>query len=105
GWAGDPGSETGLGPVTLNYRYQALTEDAHRPAVAPRLSLLLPTGTLADEFGTGSTAVQVDFPVSKQVSSHWAAHLNLGGTVFPSADAPDDPRRSERLVDGSGGAS
>jgi len=104
-WAGDPESETGIGPVQLNYRYQALTEDAHLPAVAPRLSVLLPTGTLADEFGAGSTGVQIGLPVSKQVTRHWEVNLNLGGTVFPSAEAPDDPGRREQLLDGSAAAS
>jgi len=105
GWAGDAASDTGLGPVTLNYRYQALTEDARRPAVAPRLSVVLPTGTLLEEFGAGSTGIQLALPVSKQITPHWAATLNLGSTIIPDADAPDDPGRSERLVDGSSGAS
>jgi hypothetical protein len=104
-WAGDPDGESGFGPVTLNYRYQAVTEDAHRPAVAPRLSVILPTGTIADEFGAGSTGVQIGLPVSKQITRHWEANLNLGGTIFPSAEAPDDPERSEQLLDGSAGAS
>ena len=104
-WGGDPGSQSGLGPVTLNYRYQAFTEDAHWPAFAPRLSVLLPTGTLEDEFGAGSTGVQIGLPVSKQITPHWEVNLNLGGTIFPNADAPDDPGRSEHLLDGSAAAS
>lgn len=104
-WPGDSASEQGFGPVTLNYRYQALTEDARRPAVAPRLSVILPTGALADEFGAGSTGIQVGLPVSKQITRHWAANLNLGGTIFPSAGAPGDPGRREQLVDGSAAAS
>ena len=104
-WGGDPGEETGLGPVTLNYRYQALTEDAHRPAFAPRLSVLLPTGAIEDEFGTGSTGIQIGLPLSKQLSAQWEVNLNLGGTIFPHADAPDDPGRSEQLLNGSAAAS
>ncbi|MGH7895245.1 MAG: hypothetical protein ACREQL_11300, partial [Candidatus Binatia bacterium] len=71
----------------------------------PRLSILLPTGALADEFGAGSTGVQLGLPVSKQISRHWAANLNLGGTIFPSVEAPDDPGRQEQLLDGSAAAS
>jgi len=102
---GHPGPESGLGPLMLNYRYQALTEDAHRPAFAPRLSVLLPTGSLEDELGTGSTGIQVGLPLSKQLTRHWEVNLNLGGTLFPSAEAPDDPGRRERLLDGSAGVS
>jgi Putative MetA-pathway of phenol degradation len=105
-WAGDDSSsDSGLGPVTLNYRYQALTEDAHRPAFAPRLSVLLPTGAIEDEFGAGSTGIQIDLPLSKQLGKHWEVNLNLGGTLFPSAGAPDDSSRNEHLLDGSAGAS
>ena len=104
-WAGEPESETGLGPVALNYRWQALTEAAHQPAFAPRLSVLLPTGTVHDELGTGSTGVQVGLPASKQLSRHWAANVNLNGTIIPSAEAPGAPDRSEQLVDGSAAAS
>src|SRR3982751_3119723 len=34
----------GPGDVLLSYRYQAVFEDERRPAFAPRLSVILPTG-------------------------------------------------------------
>src|SRR6266545_4008587 len=45
-------STTGLGDAALNYRYQL--RGAEEPvAIAPRLSLLLPTGSSARGLGTG----------------------------------------------------
>ena len=40
-------------------------------------------------------------PVSKQLGEHFAAHLNLGATVIPSADTD----QGARVVLGNGGAS
>jgi hypothetical protein len=104
-WAGDPSDDSGFGPVMLNYRYQALDEDEHVPAFAPRLSVILPTGSLHDEFGLGATGVQIDLPLSKQLTRHFEANVNLGGTVFPSADTPWKGDRTEQLLDGNAAAS
>lgn len=74
---------TGLGDVALNYRYQlAATE---RLAVAPRLSLLLPTGRAATGLGAGGLGVQIKFPVSVSLGSGVVTHWNAGATVTPSA--------------------
>jgi hypothetical protein len=99
GFAGQPGDSSGVGDVFLNYRYQALTETARLPAVAPRVSVILPTGH--GRLG-GAAGVQVGLPVSKQLGEHFAAHLNLGATVIPAANTD---RGSARVLLGSGGAS
>ena len=44
----------GVGDVLLNYRYQALFESDTSPAFAPRISLLLPTGSTTNDTGSGS---------------------------------------------------
>ena len=98
-FGGRPGDSSGVGDVFLNYRYQAFTETARRPAVAPRLSVIMPTG---DGRLGGAAGVQVGLPVSKQIGDHFAAHLNLGGTVIPRADTD---RGNARVLLGSGGAS
>ena len=98
-FAGRLDDASGVGDVFLNYRYQALVEAPRRPAVAPRLSVILPTGRR----GLGGAAgVQVGIPVSKQLGEHFAAHLNLGATVIPSADTDQG---GARVVLGNGGAS
>src|SRR5436189_3608538 len=56
-------SATGLGDAALNYRYQ-LRGAEQRVAIAPRLSMLLPTGSPARGLGTGHVGVQLDMPVS-----------------------------------------
>jgi hypothetical protein len=59
---------TGVGDVALNYRYQLAFDDATGNAVAPRLSLILPTGDADEGRGTASLGVQANLPVS------WGLH-------------------------------
>ena len=74
-------SGTGLGEVLLNYRYQ-LVGDGEAPLhVAPRLSLILPTGSEDEGRGTGSVGLQTNLPVSYVLSSALAAHGNAGLTL------------------------
>ncbi len=97
------GERDGVGDVLLNYRYQLLLERPDRPAVAPRLSLVLPTGSVGDGRGNGSLGVQILVPVSKQCTEHFAVHLNAGMTVLPHARAVHPSQRAD-LVSWTGGA-
>jgi hypothetical protein len=63
--------------VQLNYRYQVLNEAAGRPAFAPRVSVILPTGSSAD--GTDRPGLQVNLPISKQTGRVYL-HANAGLT-------------------------
>ncbi|HEU5260637.1 MAG TPA: hypothetical protein VFU41_04330 [Gemmatimonadales bacterium] len=74
---------TGLGDVALNYRYQLAGTE--RWAVAPRLSLLLPTGRAALGLGAGGSGVQLNLPVSASLARSLVTHWNAGATVTPSA--------------------
>jgi hypothetical protein len=74
---------TGLGDVAVNYRFQLA--GAERLSVAPRLSLLLPTGRSKSDLGAGALGVQVNLPVSVVVARQVVTHWNAGGTVTPSA--------------------
>jgi hypothetical protein len=75
------GAGTGLGDVLLNYRYQ-LAGDGETPLhVAPRLSVILPTGDEDDGRGTGSVGLQTNLPVSYVVSDALATHWNAGLTL------------------------
>ena len=71
---------TGLGDVTLNYRYQLLGEGESRVALAPRVSLILPTRSA--HFGERSGGVQVNLPLSASITSRLATHTNVGATWF-----------------------
>jgi Putative MetA-pathway of phenol degradation len=77
------GSGTGLGDVMLNYRYQ-LVGDGEMPLhVAPRFSLILPTGSEDEGRGTGSVGAQAALPASyilnDALATHWNAGLTLDG--------------------------
>lgn len=81
-----PGA-TGVGDLALNYRLQAIGDGESPVALAPRLSLLLPTGDPSRGLGAGGAGLQVNVPLSVAFSS-FVAHSNAGGTYIPSARAP-----------------
>ncbi len=63
---------TGMGDVLINYRLQVLEEGDGHPAFSPRVSVILPTGSVAA--GAGTHGVQVNLPFSKRrgdVYFHW----------------------------------
>jgi hypothetical protein len=84
----DPEPSTGLGDAALNYRYQWIGSGEARIAVAPRVSLLLPTGTDAKGRGTGGVGVQLNLPVSVALGERLVAHSNAGLTMTASARSP-----------------
>jgi hypothetical protein len=74
---GDMGQRAhGIGDVQLNYRRQVLYETATMPAFAPRVSLLVPTGSQSKGLGEGSAGVDVVLPFSKIVSDRVTLHAN-----------------------------
>lgn len=75
------GTGTGIGDVALNYRYQLAGEGETPLFVAPRLSLLLPTGSEDEGRGTGSLGVQANLPVSYVLGPAVATHWNAGATL------------------------
>jgi Putative MetA-pathway of phenol degradation len=79
-------SADGFGDLMLNYRWQALMESASTPAVAPRLSLILPTGDADRGLGFGSVGYQINLPVSKIVSDRVTLHGNAGLTTYADID-------------------
>ena len=74
---------TGLGDVAVNYRFQLA--GGERLSVAPRLSVVLPTGRSKLDLGAGALGVQANLPVSVSVGSQVVTHWNAGTTVTPSA--------------------
>ncbi|HYH82564.1 MAG TPA: hypothetical protein VEX86_22425 [Longimicrobium sp.] len=79
------GRGVGIGDVALHYRYMAAGVDGGPLAVAPRLSVLLPTGDAERGLGAGGAAVQVNLPVSLTLSRALVAHTNAGATFTPAA--------------------
>jgi Putative MetA-pathway of phenol degradation len=79
---------TGLGDVALNYRYQLVGNPEARTLVAPRFSLLLPTGDDKLERGTGGVSFQGNLPVTLVLTPRIVTHWNAGATVSPTANNP-----------------
>lgn len=90
----DAGAGSGIGDVAVNYRHQLLGNPAARLLVAPRLSILLPTGSVDGARGTGGAGVAVNLPVSAVVSRSVVTHWNLGATFTPAAHGPLDAHAS-----------
>jgi hypothetical protein len=84
---GSLGPNTGLGDLSINYRYQLL-DKPDGIALAPRLSVILPTGDEKKGFGLGSVGAEIGIPASKRLSEAIVAHANLGVTLFPNVKVP-----------------
>lgn len=78
----EPGM-TGLGDLVVTYRHQLLNGAT---AVAPRVSVLLPTGSTAIGLNAGGAGVQVAVPVSVRLSPRFSLHANAGGGLLPADD-------------------
>lgn len=81
---------SGVGDILLNYRYQLLDEEDGKPAIAPRFSLVLPTGNRKKGTGSDVVGYQLNLPVSKKISDTVALHGNAGATFLPHVKGPVD---------------
>jgi len=79
------GRGTGIGDLAINYRYQLAGNPQAGVVAAPRLSLLLPTGSEAAGRGRGGAGVQVNAPLTLVLSGAVVTHWNAGATLTPSA--------------------
>lgn len=98
-----PGTATGPGDVLVNYRFQAVGRESGRVWVAPRASLVIPSGAWRNGHGEGSAGVQLALPASWQPLPTVAAHLNASLSLLPGARNPAGDRAS--LARLGGGAS
>ncbi len=96
--------ETGVGDVALNYRYQLAFDNATGNALAPRVSLVLPTGDSERGRGTSSLGFQVNLPASLGLHRVLVTHWNVGGAWTPSARSPSGGRVATRDVTAAGSA-
>jgi hypothetical protein len=87
-------SGAAIGDILLNYRYQLVGDANAKVAFAPRLSLILPTGSVAFGRGTGGLGVQTNLPVSVVLSKNLVSHWNAGATVIPHAQSAAGDRAS-----------
>ncbi len=82
---GGAGGTSGIGDVAVHYRYQAGTLVGAPTAFAPRMSLVLPTGSHERGLGTGGLGIQVNLPFSAEVARSLVMHSNAGATYTPLA--------------------
>lgn len=85
-----PPDETGLGDVLLNYRYQLVSNE--HLAMAPRLSLIVPTGDHKKGLGNGAVGLQFNHAVSITVNDKWTNHWNAGFTYIPDGKNANDDK-------------
>jgi outer membrane putative beta-barrel porin/alpha-amylase len=88
------GSGAGWGDTFLNYRYQLMGNGETKLAIAPRLSLLLPTGDHNFGRGSGGVGLQTNLPLSIQHSRNFVTHWNAGATWVPRSLNRDQERAS-----------
>lgn len=74
--------------IMLNYRYQ-LTGHDDFVTLAPRFSLIIPTGDSKNGLGYGVFGYQLNFPMSKRVTNSLAVHANIGYTILPFVETTD----------------
>lgn len=79
------GSGAGWGDTAFNYRYQLVGSGEKKVAVAPRLTLLFPTGDHSFGRGSGGLGLQTNLPISIQHTAHIVTHWNAGATWVPHA--------------------
>lgn len=78
--------ETRFGDVEVQFRHQALSG---RVAVAPSVTVILPTGH--DAFGAGNAGFAVGLPVSVQLAPAFVAHTNASVQVLPNIGDQAEP--------------
>ena len=82
----EPGPRTdGLGDVMLHYRYQIWLDPDHYTALAPRASVILPTGDADRGLGEDTVGAQFNLPFSTLLGPNAFLHANAGLTALPDA--------------------
>ena len=94
---------TGVGDVALNYRYQALGREGSSVWLAPRLSVVLPTGDAATGRGLGGPGLQTMIPLSVELTNTVVTHWNAGYTATRARDI-DGVRRTLRVLNAAASA-
>lgn len=79
------GRSNGLSDALINYRYQ-LWDENNWCWIAPRLSIVLPTGKSADGLGSGVVGLQINLPASKRWTNEFVSHVNIGATILPNVE-------------------
>ena len=79
----------GVGDIALNYRYQVPLRARSRAALAPRASVMLPTGDEEEGRGEGSPGFELNVPASLELSRLLVTHVNAGARWGNGASVSD----------------
>src|SRR5262245_24044488 len=87
-WAAlDPGPDkSGFGDFAAHWRYQVLGASDPKIALAPRVSVLFPFGDAAHGLGEGGPGLQVNLPLSVELTDRFVTHTNVGATYLYDAE-------------------
>ena len=75
---------TGVGDIGVTYRYQ-IGGGERAVALAPNVTVTLPTGNSRRALGSGGTGLQLKLPFSARLSPTLVAHSNAGVSYTPRA--------------------
>lgn len=92
--------DRGISDIVINYRYQLATKE-NWAAVAPRLSVIIPTGESDAGLGNGVFGIQGCIPASKRLSDQFIVHANVGGTILPGVKGTTSVGREVKKTLGS----
>lgn len=74
-----------IGDIMINYRFQWLDGNEF-VAVAPRASLILPTGKPENGMGNNKFGLELNIPISKRLANSFVTHYNAGMKFIPHAE-------------------
>lgn len=80
----------GWGDVMIHYRRQIWLDSDRYAALAPRVSVILPTGDADRGFGEETVGAEFNLPLSTLVGENAFFHANAGLTALPDAASAGD---------------
>lgn len=78
-------AKSGFGDMSISYRPSLMSEKQWM-MLAPRLTLILPTGNASQGLGQGGLGGQVNVAITKRISKRVITHYNIGYTFIHRAD-------------------
>jgi len=81
------GSGAALGDFAINYRRQVLGRGDEPVWFAPRISFVLPTGSVRKETGAGGPGAQLNLPLSVRINGALVTHWNAGASITRATTA------------------
>lgn len=75
------GGGRALGDVVVNYRRQLVGRGEQPVWFSPRLSVVIPTGSTRKGTGLGGPGLQLNLPLSTQLTRKIVTHWNAGATI------------------------